>query len=59
MTERTFRGVGVSPGVAVGRALPWDSRRLQEPARNPIGGADDELARFDAARARTRRRSSR
>ncbi len=49
---RTFHGVGVSPGVAVGRALPWEPRSEREPARTPRPGAspDDEIAHFAAAR---------
>jgi phosphotransferase system enzyme I (PtsI) len=48
--------VGVSPGVAVGRALPWQPRAEREPQRQPRAGATaaDEIARFEAARARAR-----
>jgi len=53
---RVFRGVGVSPGVAVGRAVLWEPPRRREPARAPAPGASpaDEIARFAKARARAR-----
>jgi phosphotransferase system enzyme I (PtsI) len=56
MTARAFRGAGVSPGVAIGRALPWEPGGPGEPprARSRAATADDELARFETARARTR-----
>jgi phosphotransferase system enzyme I (PtsI) len=56
MSPRVFRGVGVSPGVAVGRALPWEPGLPQEPVktRSRMSGLADELARFASARARTR-----
>ena len=48
-----FRGVGVSPGVAVGRALPWERSAELAPQRMRRSDAapGDELARFEAARA--------
>lgn len=51
-----FHGVGVSPGVAVGKALPWHPAAALVPPRQPPPGvtADDELARFDAARRSAR-----
>ena len=47
-----FRGVGVSPGVAVGRALPWPRRADRTPPREVAAGrsVDDEIARFAEAR---------
>jgi len=56
MSSRTFHGVGVSPGVAVGRALPWEPGSVHEPQRLRSSGSrpEDELARFAAARDRTR-----
>jgi phosphotransferase system enzyme I (PtsI) len=53
---RIFRGVGVSPGVAVGRALPWQPTASPEPQRRPRPGAApaDELRRFEAARSAAR-----
>jgi len=56
MTVRTLRGVGVSPGVAVGRALPWEPHAPGEPGRLPREGQGvaEELARFEDARRRTR-----
>jgi len=51
--SRVWRGVGVSPGVAVGRALPWQPAAEPEPQREPrLGsGPDEEIARFAEARA--------
>ena len=51
--SQVFRGVGVSPGVAVGRALPWQPTSDPEPQRQPRPGATprDEISRFEAARA--------
>ena len=51
-----FRGAGVSPGVAVGRALTWRPSVEPEPRRQPLPGAspEDELARFGAARTSAR-----
>ena len=52
--SRVFHGVGVSPGVAVGRAVLWEPPRRREPGRLPPVGAStqDEIARFAKARAR-------
>jgi phosphotransferase system enzyme I (PtsI) len=51
--SEVFRGVGVSPGVAVGRALPWQSSSEPKPRHAPRAGSSpsDELACFEAARA--------
>lgn len=51
-----FHGVGVSPGVAVGKALPWQPAASHLPTRQPPPGAtaDDEIQRFDAARRSAR-----
>jgi len=51
--SQVFHGVGVSPGVAVGRALPWQPTRDPEPQRQPRPGATPaaEISRFEAARA--------
>ena len=54
MTARIRHGVGVSPGVAVGRALPWDPGSPAELTSRGTGTPDDELERFAAARAKTR-----
>jgi phosphotransferase system enzyme I (PtsI) len=53
---QVFRGVGVSPGVAVGRALPWHPQTAPEPQRQPPPGAspDDETTRFESARSAAR-----
>jgi len=53
---QVFRGVGVSPGVAVGRALPWQPSSDPEPQRLPRPGAtpQDEVSRFAAARSAAR-----
>jgi len=53
---RVFRGVGVSPGVAVGRALPWQPGAEPLPSRSLRPGVSpaDELERFDAARRSAR-----
>jgi phosphotransferase system enzyme I (PtsI) len=51
-----YHGVGVSPGVAVGKALPWQPAASHLPQRQPPPGADaeDEIHRFDAARRSAR-----
>jgi len=59
--SKVFHGMGVSPGVAVGRALPWNPASVPDPprSRRPGVSADDELSRFAAARnaARTELRA--
>jgi len=54
--SRVFRGVGVSPGVAVGRALPWHPGSEPQPQRTPRPGATpaDEIGRFETARSAAR-----
>src|SRR5262245_5052635 len=61
IVPEVFRGVGVSPGVAVGRALPWQPEAAAEPRREPGAGAtpSSELARFASARERARDELSR
>jgi phosphoenolpyruvate-protein phosphotransferase (PTS system enzyme I) len=51
-----FRGVGVSPGVAVGRALPWEPSGEPQPQRRPRDDSHpkDELRKLDAARESAR-----
>ncbi len=51
-----FHGVAASPGVAVGRALPWHPEAEASPTRTPRSGETpaDELQRFEAARAGAR-----
>ncbi len=53
---RVLRGVGVSPGVAVGRALPWQPTASPSPQSDPLPSASpaDEIERFDAARRSAR-----
>ena len=43
-----FHGVGVSPGVAVGKALRWHPAASPIPPRQPPAGATalDEIRRF-------------
>ncbi len=54
--ERAHRGMGVSPGVAIGRALPWQPSADPAPRRERPAGAtpDGEIDRFNAARSRAR-----
>lgn len=54
--SRVLRGVGVSPGVAVGRALPWQAANEPDPQRQRRTGATPagEIARFTAARSAAR-----
>jgi phosphotransferase system enzyme I (PtsI) len=54
--SRVVRSVGVSPGVAVGRAIPWEPTTDPEPQRQPRAGSTpaDEMRRFEAARALAR-----
>ena len=51
-----FHGVAASPGVAVGRALPWHQLAAPSPSRTPRPGETpaSELERFEAARANAR-----
>jgi phosphotransferase system enzyme I (PtsI) len=51
-----FRGVGVSPGVAVGRALPWHPTAAPEPERAlaPGSSPSSEIQRLAAARESAR-----
>jgi phosphotransferase system enzyme I (PtsI) len=53
---QVFHGVPASPGVAVGRALPWQPIAAAMPSREPRPGETPatELRRFDAARAEAR-----
>ena len=50
--SRVMRGLGVSPGVAVGRALPWQQATARQPEREPPTGSDSglEVERFASAR---------
>lgn len=53
---QVFHGVAASPGVAVGRALPWQPSAATAPSRSPRPGETpaDELLRFESARAYAR-----
>lgn len=53
---QVFHGVPASPGVAVGRALPWQPIAAAMPSREPRPGETPatELRRFEAARAEAR-----
>ena len=48
VSEKLFRGTGVSPGVAVGSVLKLDShRRVVLELSIPPGKVEDEVARFE------------
>ncbi|MGB9803413.1 phosphoenolpyruvate--protein phosphotransferase [Desulfofundulus sp.] len=49
-----MKGIGVSPGIAVGRAVIHSRQKFLTP-RKPAGGTQDELARLELALAETRR----
>ena len=53
---QVFRGLGVSPGVAVGRALPWQPGAAAVPRRDSRAGSSPvtEIERFEAARGNAR-----
>jgi phosphotransferase system enzyme I (PtsI) len=53
---QVFHGVAASPGVAVGRALPWQPVAAPTPERTPRPGESpaSELRRFEAARSDAR-----
>lgn len=52
---RTFQGIAVSPGVAIGRAALLDAAIETAPPRRPAGRtAEDERRRLRAARGRAR-----
>ena len=54
-SEKLFRGTAVSPGVAVGSVLKLDSRRrVVLELSIPPGRVEDEVARFERARALAR-----
>ncbi len=49
-----LKGIGVSPGVAIGKAFLWGRERLSPPRREiSEGEVAGELARFERALART------
>ena len=52
--ETTLRGIGVSPGIAIGPALPFDVQTLDIPRyaiENPQSEKDRFAAAVEAARA--------
>ncbi len=53
---QVFRGLGVSPGVALGRALPWQPVAAGVPRRDVRSGSGPsaEIERFEAARNHAR-----
>lgn len=53
---QVFRGLGVSPGVALGRALPWQPTAASVPRRDarPESSPATELELFEAARGNAR-----
>ncbi len=53
---QVFRGLGVSPGVALGRALPWRPEAGAVPRREARPGSSPsvEIERFDVARGNAR-----
>lgn len=51
--EQTLRGIGVSPGIAIGPAFLFDARRMDVP-RYAIDNPEAELARVDRAFQSTR-----
>ena len=53
MTEMNFKGIPVSDGIAVGPVFCYIPVELSIPVC-AAGTVDEEMARFDAARARAR-----
>lgn len=53
MTEKSFKGIPASDGIAIGPVFCYIPAELTVPVR-AAGSAEEELARFDAARERAR-----
>ncbi len=53
MTEKSFKGIPASDGIAIGPVFCYIPAELTVPVR-ATGSAEEELARFDAARERAR-----
>ena len=53
-TSRVLRGIGASPGIAIGRAYLLEPRRISIPCHSLVGkkAVTEECARFEAAVAR-------